>query len=128
MKGNLEKKAVVLRSVLNKTSNFRGTVFRGDVLKKATLEKYMKGQVFTEAGFLSTSKELEIAKKFNETRAGEYGEFNVLFTIDSTTGKDISKYVQGHENEVLFRSGTQFRVLSTSWNGKKYEIHLSEVP
>ncbi|KQY28443.1 hypothetical protein ASD42_27650 [Nocardia sp. Root136] len=113
-----------LNAALNKLPDNKGTVYRGTNLDPEDIAKYQEGGTVTEKAFTSTST--DPSRAFSG---------NTRFTIQSETGKDVSQYSTaqqaGHiEDEVLFRSSTNFRV-ARNWTdpntGITY-IDLVEVP
>jgi hypothetical protein len=66
---------------------------------------YQPGKVFVEQGFMSTSKD-------SSTWSGD-----LQFVIKSKTGRDIQK-ISSHpgEAEVLFKSGTRFKIAAREGN------------
>lgn len=100
-----ERYREVMNSSLDKLESYKGTVYRGADLPPEVINKYKKaaetGEPFTENYYLSTSK--------SEKRAFER---NTIYEIKSKNGKqieDISYF--SHEKEVLFKEGTQFKIL-----------------
>jgi NAD:arginine ADP-ribosyltransferase. len=108
-----------MTEALNKLPNYEGVVFRGSKVEQKQLAKYKVGQIITEQGFTSTSSKLAVAQAFSG---------NVFYTIVSKTGKAIKDFSEfSGEDEVLFRSGTKFKVLAVeNKNGKTY-IKMMEV-
>jgi hypothetical protein len=113
---NFEK---VLNSALDKLDDFKGTVYRGGNFDAITLEKYKnafdKGVPITENGFTSTSKETGLAF-----------DGDTFIIIESKTGKSIEEIVEfdvegAREAEVLFRSGTKFKITEM-----RREIHTDK--
>jgi len=78
------------------------------------------GKIITEKAFTSTSY----------TKGAEFKR-NTRFTIYSETGKKID-FLSNHpyEKEVLFKPGTEFRILSKKTNAETgiREIVMEEVP
>jgi hypothetical protein len=117
-----------LNNALTKLPKHVGKVTRGTRLYDEALERYIKyaksGEVFEEPFFISTA-------------ADEKGAFkrNVKFYINSKTGADISQLGLSHEYEVLFRTGTRFRVVQyekiaadpDSFQDEKYIFHMEEI-
>lgn len=113
-----------------KLDTFTGTVYRGlefnsgrlltDRREHAALLNYYKsniGKEITERAYTSTGK---VKSRIDRKFAG--GDLNLRFTIDSKTGRNLSKF-NDEEYEVLFKRGTRFRVVSVRGNN----IHLQEV-
>ncbi len=88
---------------------------RGVNLKPDDIARYVPGQIVTEDAFTSVS-----------TGAGFLG--NARFIIDSLHGKHL-KWLSANpsEGEVLFKSGTRFRVVSNEPHGGITKIELEEV-
>lgn len=92
----------VMNSALRKIPDFEGLVFRKATLPSSILALYEPGNIVQEAGFLSTSK-----KPYDDLHAQN------RFTIKSHHGKLISAItIYPDEQEVLFRNGTNFKVIS----------------
>ncbi|MDO3651212.1 ADP-ribosyltransferase [Nocardia mangyaensis] len=112
-----------INSALNKLPSKEGTMYRGTDLSPEVLASYKEGEVVTEKAFTSTSSD-----------PGRAFPGNTRFTVESKTGKDVAPYSTAEqngmvENEVLFRSGTKFHVVSKDADpdtGITY-IHLAEV-
>lgn len=95
---------------LRKLPSYRGEVFRLTTLPAAVLVQYFEGAVVTDPGFLSTYRDLRFSP---DPKTSPHA-----FYIRSRSGKDISQLssYHGQENEVLFRSGSSFRILRRSEN------------
>ena len=101
-----------LNGALDKLPTHKGTVFRKAKLTQSQIEMYQPGKIVEERGFTSTSKDKDIWNG------------NVQFVVTSKSGRDISRISKHpHEEEVLFKSGTRFRI--TKNEGGK--IHMEEV-
>lgn len=101
-----------LNNALDKLPTHKGTVFRKAKLTQSQIEMYQPGKIVEERGFTSTSKDKDIWNG------------NVQFVVTSKSGRDISRISKHpHEEEVLFKSGTRFRI--TKNEGGK--IHMEEV-
>jgi phage-related protein (TIGR01555 family) len=103
--------AKALNKALDKLPKYEGTTMRGASLPAEVFAKYKPGFIIEERAFTSTGK----GKKFG----GNYS-----YTIEGHSGRDIQK-LSSHsgENEVLFKSGSRFEVVSVSGN----HIKLKEV-
>lgn len=94
----------VLDSALSKLPNYVGTVVRGTHLPDAVLAEHVPGAVVTYPAFTSTTAGNAVPKAFVSTDT---------IVIHSKTGKRIADFAFDHsEDEVLFKNGTSFRVLS----------------
>ena len=93
-------------------------VVRRTTLPKTVLGQYQVGGVVLHAGFTSASE-----SRFTDWRDPH------LFWIDSTTGKQISRYsAVSNGQEVLFEAGTKFRVTSClPLNGNRVNFELREI-
>ncbi|RSM37061.1 NAD--arginine ADP-ribosyltransferase [Amycolatopsis balhimycina DSM 5908] len=107
---DLAPQAGALASGLNELPPHLGTVsrrvdFHGDPARlQAFLGRFHDGAHITEPSFLSSSK--VDAEHPRSTFPGE-----VEMRIQSRTGRDVEALASiGHEREVLFKAGTQFRV------------------
>ena len=100
-----ERYKKVMNSALDKLESYKGYVFRGADLSSEIINKYKKaaetGEPYTENHYLSTSKDRE--KSFDR---------NTKYKILSKNGKQIEELSYfSHEKEVLFKEGTQFKIL-----------------
>ena len=112
----LEKNAMnVINRALDKLPNYKGKVYRGvkpGLISEERLLQYKKaaqnGGTITEKAFISTTKNIEVAKGFGK---------GVLYEIIPKTGKDIKDYsifngkYRGDEQEVLIGSNKKFKVI-----------------
>lgn len=109
-------------SGLNQLPKYDGYVSRGitvdDSKLSGVLERYEPGETVREDQFVST-----------DTRVGFGG--NVIFEIESHTGRDIKEFsrLPDLESEVLFAPGTQFLVLNKWYDDKSgaWRIAMKDV-
>jgi hypothetical protein len=99
------KHANALNSALDKLPAHVGKVYRKVSVSTEISALYQPGKVFVEQGFMSTSKS-------SSTWAGD-----LQFVIHSKTGRDIED-ISSHpdEKEVLFKSGTRFKITAREGN------------
>lgn len=91
-----------LNKALSRFPDHNGTVFREVYLSAAQMSRYKVGSTITEKGFISTTT------KRNTGFGGD-----TRFVIHSKTGKQIWDHSDHpREREVLFQSGTKFKVLA----------------
>ncbi|WP_244211193.1 toxin glutamine deamidase domain-containing protein, partial [Amycolatopsis kentuckyensis] len=107
---HLAPQAAALVSGLNELPPHEGVVsrrvdFKGDLSRlQAFLARFHDGAHITEPSFLSSSK-----VDAQHPRSNFPGE--VEMRIQSKTGRDVEKLASiGHEREVLFKAGTQFKI------------------
>lgn len=94
-----------LNESLDKLPAHVGTVRRGTTLSSAEQNLYVQGMVVLERAFTSAS-----------TGKGFGG--NTLYEIKSKTGRDVKKLsMNASEDEILFKSGTAFKVVSVNKSG-----------
>ena len=94
-----------------------GTSWRGIILSAPEQAEYVPGRTVTRAVFLSSSRREDKAFKRN-----------MRFTIRGRHGKDIRPYSAFPiEDEVLFRAGTQLRVVSRRDDAGLLKIEVEEV-
>lgn len=115
-----------LNTSLSKVKSYKGETYRviSDP-KGGVAGKYTPGSIVKQNDFISTSRatnasSFPYAKVSNMTR----------FKIKSKTGKPIEKIAHHRgEQEVLFRSGTSFRVTGKKWNQPRqsWDITLEEI-
>ena len=113
-------------NALKKLPNYKGTVHRDVPLDNGIKildidelkAKYSKGNVIVEKTFTSTTTD----PFYDES-------FEIHFTIESKTGKDISSYVlHNDEHEILLDKNTKFKVLDSDFSDEKnIKIHLEEL-
>lgn len=100
--------------------SFRGVVFRGATLSDDAAAHYVPGHVIFEHSFISATG--DIARRFPG---------NTTFVIASINGRDVSMLSDTPEElEVLFFTGTRFKVLATEHDEAANErfIYLAEIP
>ena len=111
--------ARILNRALNKLPSYRGKVWRDIDLPEKTLAKYSVGEVVTEKGFVSSSR--DEFERFDSARPHR-------LLIHSKNGKIIEKIsVLPLEYEVLFKSGTKFKVLKRTQEKGYLLIELQEL-
>ena len=111
--------ARILNRALNKLPSYKGKVWRDIDLPEKTLAKYSVGEVVTEKGFVSSSR--DEFERFDSARSHR-------LLIHSKNGKIIEKIsVLPLEYEVLFKSGTKFKVLKRTQEKGYLLIELQEL-
>jgi len=104
-----------LNNALDQLPPYHGEVRRGTQLDFGELSKYKKGMIIEERAFTSASK-------------GSGWSGNARYIIQSKSGRDITKFsTHPSENEVLFKSGTRFRVTGVETSGGVTIIRMTEV-
>ncbi|CAA0208466.1 hypothetical protein FS0810_250002 [Tenacibaculum maritimum] len=129
----------VLDAALDKlkvVKSYKRDVFRGANLDESlVLSKYKNniGKEITEDAFTSSSRLEKVADDFIE-RFAAANKAKVKYTIKSKTGIDVNdmshyaKVLGINQAEILFKSGTKFKILSVEKNTKGiYEIIMSEL-
>lgn len=119
---SLQKLIELVNRALDKMPPFKKEVFRGDSLPDAVLVQHKVGEILTYKAFTSTSK----------SRLFQYPH---CLRISGKSGRDISQLSHSPgEEEVLFKSGTKFKVLKRTEDPKipdapwcKVEIEMEEV-
>ena len=123
---NLKSISDNVSNALKKLPNYKGTVHR-DVpldngIKTLNIDelktKYSKGNTIVEKAFTSTTTD----QFYDES-------FEIHFTIESKTGKDVSSYVfHNDEHEILLDKNTKFKVLDSDFSDENnIKIHLEEI-
>jgi hypothetical protein len=105
---------------LFKLPSFRGVVFRGASLSSEAIAQYVPGNIVFEYAFISTTA--DPARRFPGT---------TTFVIASINGRDVSMLTEiPQEREVLFFTGTRFKVLATEHDAHAddWYIYLAEIP
>lgn len=105
-----------LNTVLSKLPDYAQVVYRGIYLNETQIQRYtdafQNNQDIQEDSFISTSK--------SRTTATELTGGNTLFRIISHHGKNIEQFSYhgsnsaDNEEEILFASKTQFRILAVT--------------
>lgn len=89
----------LLNSALSKLPAYKGTVYRTTTLPPEVLTEYKVGKTIIHKAFTSAS-----------TGFSSFGDY--CFVMKSRTGRAIRAFSQNpSEEEVLFRSGTKFKIL-----------------
>ena len=117
-----------LNSTLDKLENYEGQSYRGTNLNNENVDKYrqafLNNEIIEESAFTSSSKDLKTAYFFS----GGKEKNKVFFTIESKTGKNIvDASTLKRENEVLFKSSTNFKVVDFKQTVDTVFINLKEV-
>jgi hypothetical protein len=109
-----------INAMLDKMPTHNGTVFRNmDLTTAKKQDRYKVGAIITEKGFTSATTKRD---------TGFAG--NTFFRIHSQTGKQVWDHSRHpKEREVLFKSGTKFKVLAVEHIPHKETtiIHMIEV-
>lgn len=93
-----------LDRALARLPNYQGVVYRGTAFNSVMDQQFQKGKVVPDPAFVSATRDRAIAKEFG---------LGASFVIRSRTGKLIDRFsARPDEQEVLFRPGTRFKVLS----------------
>ncbi|WP_069167859.1 ADP-ribosyltransferase [Nocardia altamirensis] len=107
-----------LNTTLDKLPTFEGAVTRRTDLDADVLAKYERGAEVTEAAFTSSSATAKAAK-----------DLPVEFQIWSETGRYVGHHSTApQELEVLFKSGTPFRVVDRFEVDGRTIIQMREMP
>ena len=134
--GLCQKYYPAANSVIEKLPRFQGTSFSGITMDPMELDRYIlsmkehvsTGKAYTNKAFLSSTTNIDKTKMFGD---------NVQLVIKGKRGADLkgvtrSAYVT--EEEVLFRAGTNFKVVSVKQEavrkfgfGKGWVIELEEI-
>lgn len=107
--------AAVLNRALSKLPKHKGMVFRElDDFPEDVLAGYIKGAIITEKAFTSSSLLNSMSKSYR-------------FVIHSKAGRRIEEFsALKNEREVLFKSGTKFKILSRQDKNGIILIELEE--
>jgi hypothetical protein len=120
-RAELQARADAVSEALQKLPARPGTTYRGVEFSDDLLARYEPGQVVPEHGFTSTSTNPNVA-------TGAF-DGNTLMVVNGRSGRDMEAHtaVPG-ESEILYDQGTNFRVLSKTWDNdlKKWIIVLEE--
>ena len=113
--------ASLMAKALEGLPKYRGTVYRGAIMKRKDYERLYAGKdEVKHAIFTSSTKTPAVAYRFANYRVLKKTEVRVLFEIQSKNGRDISdisefngKFAPEDQREVLFTNGTKFKIVST---------------
>lgn len=114
-----------LKDVIDRTNSVAGTFYRGlrGPGAKESISGLKVGDVYEDKGFMSTDYDLDVAKKFAESK--------VLLVIDSKGGfgksLSLSPYtIHTEETEMLFNAGTKMKIKEITKDGE-YDVYKMEV-
>lgn len=96
-----------INQALDRLPRYEGFVFRGTHLPKKVLKQHREGKIVNYPAFTSTSTTQMITDGF--------GHGGQNFLIYSTTGRPIMG-INPDEKEVLFKTGTKFKILKAHSN------------
>lgn len=118
------KHVAALNDALDKLPSHNDSVVYRKVGKYEVAEFYAPGMVVEERAFMSTTKNTDVGGK-------------VVFKIKTKSERSSAKSIENlshygpgtgnNEKEVLFKSGTRFRVTKNTKGGFGHEIELEEV-
>lgn len=122
----------VINGALSKIPRFNGVTYRGLSMEAKDLQRYRSAldskSLIVEESFLSTSADAKLASAFNGNDPRVFIEIsgkNGRYIDDlSSHGKNFQKY---GEEEVLFKSGSRFRVTKIDDSGDVLMMYLDEV-
>jgi hypothetical protein len=108
----------LIKSGLNKLPIFKGRVIRtiGMGVDEAA-SKYKVGATVVEDAFTSTTYGKAVAQR----------EGNVLLTIESSTGRNITTAAVHEESEILFAPGAKFIVTEVKQIGHAFLVTMKEI-
>lgn len=112
---DIDKYIQTLNQALDKLPNYEGIVIRGALLPEKIEAQHTKGNIVTYEAFTSTS-----------TGEALWGQDR--FIIFSKTGKPIMGLSSlADENEILFKSGTKFKILEVMQDKHRKVFIMKEV-
>lgn len=129
IQGDIEEAKAVINELnqhaisgLSKLPNHEATLFRGASLDKNELKKYQLNSEVDSEKFVSYSVAKDTALDFLD-RVRDDEKTSVLFEVESTSGKSITKYSaheltksMPNEEETLFLPGSKFKVTEIKEN------------
>lgn len=127
--------ASLMAKALEGLPKYRGTVYRGAIMKRKDYERLYAGKdEVKHAIFTSSTKTPAVAYRFASYRDLKKTEVRVLFEIQSKNGRDISdisefngKFAPEDQREVLFTNGTRFKIVKHEISGQEVRITLVEL-
>lgn len=109
----------LMKSGIGKLPIFKGTVRRTIALSvEDAAKKYKVGATVVEDAFTSTTFGKAVAQR----------EGNVLLTIESSTGRNITSIAEHAESEILFLPGAKFKVTKVERHGDAFLVWKKELP
>jgi hypothetical protein len=97
----------------------------------AWLDKYKKGDLYSDPAFMSTSTSEAVANRFKTIATGGFsGESRpgAIFKIDGATGRDVGRDSSfGHQKEVLFDRGALFKITDRREDGNTTYIDMTQL-
>lgn len=109
---------------LEKLPIYEGSVYRGMIIKRKDFEIAFagdKGDIIKHNRFVSSSKNIKTALEFAKHSPLKRNEIQVIFEIQSKTGRDISKisefngiFTSKNQQEIMFTNNTSFIIVNKS--------------
>jgi len=131
--------ATLIRKGLEQLPAIKGAVYRGMIIKQKDFNRIFGGEVgvtVKQNRFISSSTDVNVAFAFATRKQDmmKKTEIQVIFTINSKNGRDISKISElngifdpRNQKEVLFTNNTVFRIDSKKTIGKALFVELTEL-
>lgn len=101
IKRDADQDIKMINSALNGLPPYEGKTYRGLTLPEEVVAEFAPSKTWTEKGFTSTTKSLQ----------GRYPG-NVVMSITSKSGRDISEFEAYPNREVLFKPNTRYAITS----------------
>lgn len=129
----------LLYSGLSKLPDVEGICYRGSILTQDVVDGYIKAfkdkTVYEHPFYLSGSKDVGIAKTFNDIRKLKQNEYKVNFQIAGKKGKFVDEFSEFNgifarekQQEIVFIRGSKFKVAKfTVDSNRNYFFNLIEI-
>ncbi|MBN3949367.1 MAG: hypothetical protein HWQ38_24055 [Nostoc sp. NMS7] len=123
----VESHIKMTNAALENMPKYEGSVYRGAMLPNEVLSQYKVGNTVKEKAFVSTTTNKEVASDFASTDSTVEGYTPVLYEIKSKKGVSIKDFsIIPKEDEVLFKSGSSFKVSKIEKKNGQVKIYMDE--
>ncbi|MEU6248046.1 ADP-ribosyltransferase [Glycomyces sp. NPDC047010] len=97
----------------------------------AWLDKYKKGDLYSDPAFMSTSTSEGVANRFKTIATGGFSgdrRPGAIFKVDGITGRDVGRdSSMSHQKEVLFDRGALFKITDRRQEGDTTYIDMTQL-
>lgn len=111
---------------LDQLPSYEGVTYRGTNVPQSVLDRALNEGVISDQAFSSSSLSRDVAENF--VRPG--GENPIFMRIQGHSGVNVQPFSAAqHEAEILFRGGTEFRVVGHEINDRGWHVFdVEEAP
>jgi hypothetical protein len=95
------------------------------------LDKYKKGDLYSDPAFMSTSTNERVAERFKTIAMGGFsGDHRpgAMFKVEGATGRDVGRNSSfKHQSEVLFDRGALFKITDKRQEGSTTYVDMTQI-